>query len=89
MSEHSCEVTAEEAAVNLAVRFYPQNPADDEGDEFPCMEVGTLQVYGYRAGGRLVLSVESGGVDSAGSETEPDGNVPMVVTVYGRVVFEQ
>ncbi|MFJ4902942.1 hypothetical protein [Streptomyces sp. NPDC088727] len=78
-----------ETRTNLAVRFTPQAPDDTEGDTRPCMEVGTAQVYAYRENGRLVVGVESSGMDSTGEsdETDANGNVPMEITVNGNVVY--
>jgi hypothetical protein len=74
----------DEEAVNRAARFLPQ----DEEDTRPCVEIGTVQVYAYRKGGRLVVSVDLDGVDTEGGEIRDDGTVPMVITVQGREVFE-
>ncbi|MEV6421761.1 hypothetical protein [Streptomyces sp. NPDC051662] len=80
-----------ETLINLNARFTPQAPVDPEGDTHPCTQVGTAQIYTYRKNGRLVVAVETSGMDSTGDsvETDADGNVPMTITVNGHVVFTE
>ncbi|MEU5239686.1 hypothetical protein ACH4UR_25505 [Streptomyces lydicus] len=69
-----------EEAVNLATRFAPQDRAEKESR--PCMVLATgEQVYAYRKGGRLVVSVDLDGMPADSSL------LPMVITVQGREVF--
>lgn len=90
---HAASCDAEEArlraqgerdrAASLGARFLPQDPADE--DTRPCVELPTgEQVYVYRKGGSLVVSVD---VDTA-TVVRDDGTVPMVITVAGNTVFE-
>lgn len=80
-----------ETLINLNVRFTPQSPIDPEGDTHPCTQVGTAQIYTYRKDGRLIVGVETSGMDSTGesAETDTDGNVPMAITVNGHTVFTE
>ncbi|MFI7089511.1 hypothetical protein ACIBUR_38735 [Streptomyces anulatus] len=80
-----------ETLINLNVRFTPQRPNDPEGDTHPCAQVGTAQIFTYRKDGRLIVGVETSGMDSTGEsvETDADGNVPMTITVNGHVVFTE
>ncbi|MFE4863214.1 hypothetical protein, partial [Streptomyces sp. NPDC056670] len=80
-----------ETRTNLGVTFLPQEPVDPDGERNtrPCMTVGTVQVYAYREDGRLIVSVDTDGVDSTGEsdETDADGNVPMEITINGNDVY--
>jgi hypothetical protein len=83
---HVPEDADADTRASLTARFMPQDPHDE--DTRPCVEVGTVQVYTYRADGRLVVSVDLDGVDAEGPEIREDGTVPMVISVQGREVFE-
>lgn len=75
---------ADTRRVNLAARFLPQDPEDD--DTRPCIEIDGIQVYVYfdRAG-KLTISAH---FDAAEPETlDADGCVPTRVTLGAGDVF--
>ena len=70
---------------NLAVRFLPQDPEDD--DTLPCIEIEGIQVYVYfDEAGKLTISAH---LDTAEPATlDAAGCVPTRVTLGAGDVFD-